>query len=117
MHARRRNDGELRHVERIRTFAKNRALRSLLATSTQEGGDILDTRLHRAAQGLAFLEVVTVAREHVTDLALRNGHQVDPVHAILERNEVVQTTTQQGRLVAHLTIEGDQSTTDRRRAP
>ena len=65
-----------------------------------------------AGERLGRRERLTVTREDVADLALGNGDEPRLVDAVLEGQEVVETTAQEVRLVAGLAVQRDEAALD-----
>src|SRR6516225_4290309 len=111
-----RDDGKLRCVNRIGPLAQNLALRSLLATAHEEFPRILKIGVLLGVIGREYLRSAQwgpIAREHVSDLALTNGHEVGFVNSIGEGKEDVNSATQNLGLEPSLTMERDEARFDR----
>ena len=112
--ARGRQHDELREVDGIDALAQNLALRAFLATLGEEVAHILEVvRLVVPRQRLFGRERHAVARIDIADLALRDRHQSDLMHAKLERHEEVKTAAHGVRLEACLAVQRDESFGDR----
>jgi hypothetical protein len=104
-----RDHHELSRVERIRAFTEDLPLRTALPAGAQElsnilkivGGYVLRERLC-GREGLA------VAREHVSDSALRDRDQRHFVNAVLKRHQHVPAASKQVRLESRFTVERDE---------
>ena len=89
------DDDELREVERVGAFTKDRALRTTLAAVGEERLHVLEVvAVHQTRQGLLRLERLSVAGEHVADLALRDRDERHHVHPVHERRPEVDTAAQ-----------------------
>jgi len=117
MHARSGDDDELRNVDRMRTFADDRALRTFLTTGLEERRNVFDARIDQHAERLAIRQFTAVTRKDVTDLSLRNRHEIHLVHAILEWKEVMNATANDLRLETYFAIQCNQAMGQRRGTP
>ena len=76
----------------------------------QEVGHVLEViRAGVGCQHLHGAQRLTVARENISDLALRDGHQWGDVHIILNGHQEVQTTTEHVGLIAGFAIQGNEA--------
>jgi hypothetical protein len=105
-----REHHELREVHGVSSFTQNLALWTLLSAGLQERAYVLEVvRGCIRGERLRRRQRLPVAREYVTDLALRDGDERHTVHAILEREEEVETTAQRIGLKPGFATKRDQA--------
>ena len=93
IHAVLRDDDKQREVERVESFAQDRALTAALAAVGQESARILEgVALHHAAQGLRGGQRRSVAGVDVADLAFGDDHQRFDVDLELPREKAEMQT-------------------------
>jgi hypothetical protein len=110
------DDGELGRVDRIGALAQHFALRPLLAATQKKASRVLEVRLVLGVVGAEHLRRAkrrAVAREHIGDLALPDGHEIGFVNPVHEGKEDVQAAAQHFRLVTGLAVQRDEPVVDR----
>jgi hypothetical protein len=110
------DDGELGRVDRIGALAQDLALRALLAATKQKPSRVLEVRLVLGVVGAKHLRRAkrrAVAREHIGNLALPDGHEIGFVNPVHEGKKDMEAAAQHFGLITGLAVQRDEPVLDR----